>query len=212
MEIDCLVLSLFETNCYVLRRDSFSVRCLVIDAGLEPNGMLEYLAARNFEPAAVILTHGHADHIGGVEGIKSKYPQAKIYVHQADGSMLGDEQRNLSLMTGCRVNCPQADILLNDGDIIDEDGIKLSVIHTPGHTPGGICLYSQTEQSLFCGDSLFAESIGRADFPGGDMRQLVESVRKRLFVLPDTTVAYPGHGPRTTIEHEKKYNPFMKSC
>ena len=210
MEIDCLVLSLYETNCYVLRKDSDVSKSLIIDTGLDPNGMLEYLTAKKYEPAAVVLTHGHADHIGGVEGIKSEYPKAKIYVHQEDESALCDEQKNLSFVTGSRINCPKADILLKDGDIIDEAQIKLKVLHTPGHSPGGISLYSQENQILFSGDTLFADSIGRTDFPGGDMRQLVQSVKERLFVLPDATIVYPGHGPQTTIGNEKKYNPFVK--
>ena len=147
---------------------------------------------------------------GGVEGIKSEYPKAKIYVHQEDESALCDEQKNLSFITGGRINCPGADILLKDGDIIDEAQIKLKVLHTPGHSPGGISLYSQENQILFSGDTLFADSIGRTDFPGGDMRQLVQSVKERLFVLPDATIVYPGHGPQTTIGNEKKYNPFVK--
>ncbi len=211
MEINCLVLGLYETNCYVLREDSAVSQCLIIDTGLDPNGMLEYLTAKKLQPVAVVLTHGHADHIGGVEGIKSNYAETVIYVHQADESMLTNEQKNLSLITGCTVNCPQADVLLKDGDIIDEAQIRLTVLHAPGHSPGGICLYSQDQQFLFSGDTLFADSIGRTDFPGGSMPQLVRSIRERLFVLPDTTVVYPGHGSQTTIGHEKKYNPFVKN-
>jgi len=99
---------------------------------------------------------------------------------------------------------------LQDKETIEFAGISLTVIHTPGHTPGGICLYCQDEGVVFAGDTLFAESIGRTDFPGGSMSQLAESVRTRLFVLPDATRVYPGHGPDTTIGHEKKFNPFVK--
>jgi hydroxyacylglutathione hydrolase len=212
MEVDCLVLGLYETNCYVLRKDTSAGRCLVIDTGLEPNGMLEYLTAKKYEPAAVVLTHGHADHIGGVEGIKSRYPQTVIYVHQDDESILTDTQKNLSFITVSSVNCPDVDVLLKDCDIIEQAEIKLTVMHTPGHSPGGISLYSQDKQILFSGDTLFADSIGRTDFPGGSMPQLVRSIREKLFVLPDATIVYPGHGPQTTIGHEKKFNPFVKSC
>jgi glyoxylase-like metal-dependent hydrolase (beta-lactamase superfamily II) len=211
MEVDSLVLGLYETNCYVLRKDSAVSECLIIDTGLDPNGMLEYLTAKKLQPAAVVLTHGHSDHIGGVEGIKSKYTETKIYVHQADESMLTDAHKNLSLITGCTIDCPKADVLLKDGDIVDEAQIKLTVLHTPGHSPGGISLYFQDNQILFSGDTLFADSIGRTDFPGGDMQQLVRSIRERLFVLPGSTVVYPGHGPQTSIGHEKKYNPFVKN-
>jgi hydroxyacylglutathione hydrolase len=211
MEVDFLVLGLYETNCYVLRKDPEVSQCLIIDTGLDPNGMLEYLTAKKYELAAVVLTHGHADHIGGVEGIKNRYPRTVVYVHRDDESMLTDAQRNLSFITGSTVNCPGADVLLKDGDIIDEAQIKLTVLHTPGHSPGGICLYSQEEQVLFGGDTLFADSIGRTDFPDGDMPQLVRSIREKLFVLPEETVVYPGHGPQTTIGREKRFNPCVKN-
>lgn len=211
MEVDCLVLGLYETNCYVLRKEANLSRCLIIDTGLEPNGMLEYLTAKKLRPVAVVLTHGHADHIGGAEGIKREYPETKIYVHREDEHILTDRQKNLSFITGRAVNCPSTDVLLEDSDIIDEAQLKLTVLHTPGHSPGGISLYAQDEQILFSGDTLFADSIGRTDFPGGNMTQLVHSIKERLFVLPDATVVYPGHGPQTTIGQEKKSNPFVKN-
>ena len=210
MEIDSLVLGLYETNCYVLRADKTGSECVIIDSGLEKNAMVEYLTARNLQPTAIILTHGHVDHIGGAAGIKARYPQARVYVHQADAPMLGNPQDNLSLFAGVTIGSPAADVQVKDGDIIDEARIKLAVLHTPGHTPGGISLYARQEASVFSGDALFADSVGRTDFPGGSMEQLVQSIKKKLFVLPDQTVVYPGHGPSTTIAHEKKHNPFLK--
>jgi len=210
MEIDCLVLGLYETNCYVLRKDAGDGKCVIIDTGLDADGMVEYLTAKKLDPAAVILTHGHADHIGGVAGVKDKWPDAVIYVHQADASMLTNVNENLSLLTGVAVESPPADVLLKDGDIVDEAQIKLMVLHTPGHTPGGISLYAQQDALVFSGDTLFADSVGRTDFPGGDMQQLVRSIKTKLFILPEATVVYSGHGPQTSIGHEKKHNPFLK--
>ena len=210
MEIDSLVLGLYETSCYVLRKDTTQSECVVIDTGLDADGMVEYLAAKKLEPAAIILTHGHADHIGGVAKVKGKYPDAGIYIHQADASMLTNHQDNLSSFAGVTIEAPEADVQVKDGDIIDEAQIKLTVIHTPGHTPGGMSLLCRDEAVVFTGDTLFADSVGRSDFPGGSMLRLIESIKTRLFVLPDETVVYPGHGPKTNIGHEKKHNPFVK--
>jgi glyoxylase-like metal-dependent hydrolase (beta-lactamase superfamily II) len=112
-------------------------------------------------------------------------------------------------MAGSSFTAGKADRLIDEGDTIDKAGIRLRVIHTPGHTPGGICLYSEKDGVIFVGDTLFAGSIGRTDFPNGDMRQLIEGIKHKLLVLPDDTVVYPGHGPETTIGREKTDNPFL---
>jgi glyoxylase-like metal-dependent hydrolase (beta-lactamase superfamily II) len=124
--------------------------------------------------------------------------------------MLTNAEGNLSSFAGVMIESPEADVQVKDGDIIDEAQIKLTVIHTPGHTPGGMSLLSQDEAIVFSGDTLFADSVGRSDFPGGSMPRLIKSIKTRLFVLPDETVVYPGHGPKTNIGHEKKHNPFVK--
>ncbi len=124
--------------------------------------------------------------------------------------MLTDPEANLSGLAGAAVATEPADVLLQDGDMVEEAGIKLKVLHTPGHTPGGICLYAESEGLVFAGDTLFADSVGRTDFPGGDMDQLIDGIRTKLFTLPDQTVVYPGHGMRTTIGREKRANPFVR--
>jgi len=124
--------------------------------------------------------------------------------------MLGDPRKNLSLFVGGSFSTGQADVLVEDGDQIDLAAITLRVLHTPGHTPGGICLYAAQDGMVFSGDVLFAGGIGRSDFPGGDEDQLIDSIRTKLFTLPDATVVYPGHGMRTTIGREKRTNPYVR--
>ena len=123
--------------------------------------------------------------------------------------LLTEPLTNLSAMTGMAFRTDPQDAVLREGDVIEQAGIKLLVFHTPGHTPGGICLYSRDDGVAFVGDTLFADSIGRTDFPGGSMSQLLSSVKEKLFTLPDETEVYPGHGPATTIAQEKDHNPFF---
>jgi glyoxylase-like metal-dependent hydrolase (beta-lactamase superfamily II) len=124
--------------------------------------------------------------------------------------MLENSYSNLSTMMGAAFSTEPADFSLEDGRVIEQAGVKLQVLHTPGHTPGGICLYSKDEGTVFTDDTLFAESIGRTDFPGGSLEQLLKSVREKLFTLPDDTIVYPGHGPSTTIAQEKTHNQFFQ--
>jgi hydroxyacylglutathione hydrolase len=209
MKIDRLTLGDFETNCYVVRRDESAEDCLVIDTGLDSREMIAFLARHRLTPQAVILTHGHVDHIAGLAVLRSEFPQAKVCIHSLDSPMLTDPEANLSQMAMRPFRTAPADVLLEEGDMIEEAGIVLRVLHTPGHTPGGICLYAETEGVVFAGDTLFADGIGRTDFPGGDLEQLLDSIRTKLFVLPDRTEIHPGHAMRTTIGREKASNPFL---
>jgi len=127
-----------------------------------------------------------------------------------DTEMLAEPYTNLSAMTGESFKIEPAEFSLEEDDVIDQADVKLSVLHTPGHTPGGICLYSKDEGIVFTDDTLFADSIGRTDFPNGSMSQLLKSIREKLFTLPDETKVYSGHGPITTIAHEKEHNPFLQ--
>ncbi|MFH1371220.1 MAG: MBL fold metallo-hydrolase [Planctomycetota bacterium] len=209
MKIDRLVLGEFETNCYVLRSDKQATECLIIDTGLDVGPLLAFLEQHKLSPDAVVLTHGHIDHIAGVDTLRTKFPTLSTYIHKLDAELLTDAVGNLSFMTGESVSTGKADHLVEEPDIIERAGIKLRVIHTPGHTSGGICLYAEQNGILFVGDTLFAGSIGRTDFPGGDMEKLIEGIKQKLLVLPDKTVVYPGHGPQTTIKREKTHNPFL---
>jgi hydroxyacylglutathione hydrolase len=210
MKIDRLVLGAYETNCYVLRSSEAVKDCLIIDTGLGAQKLIKFLYENTLNPVAVVLTHGHIDHIEGVATLRAEFPDIKVYIHKLDAEMLSEPYTNLSAMTGAAFSVEPADFLLEEHSIIEQAGIKLSVIHTPGHTPGGICLYSKDEGTVFTDDTLFADSIGRTDFPNGDTKQLLQSIREKLFTLPDYTKVYSGHGPATTIAHEKKYNPFLR--
>jgi glyoxylase-like metal-dependent hydrolase (beta-lactamase superfamily II) len=210
MKIDRLILGAFETNCYVLRDSATGTDCLIIDPGLEAEQLIDFLEARKLKPVAVILTHGHADHIAGVALLRQNFPDVKVCAHKDDAQMLIEPEHNLSAFAGEPIKAGPADLLLQDGDTIEQAGVKLQVLHTPGHTPGGICLYSENEQIVFTDDTLFAESVGRTDFPGGSMSQLLKSIQQKLLQLPEETKVYPGHGPATTIAHEKAENPFLR--
>jgi len=210
MKIDRLILGAYETNCYVLRNCEAAKDCLIIDAGLGASKLINFLKEHELNPLAVVLTHGHIDHIAGVAALRTEFPDIKVYIHKLDADMLTEPHTNLSAMTGANFSIEPADFSLDEQSIIAQAGVKLSVLHTPGHTPGGICLYSKDEGVVFTDDALFADSIGRTDFPNGSMSQLLKSIREKLFTLPDETKVYPGHGPITTMAHEKAHNPFLQ--
>ena len=155
----------------------------------------------------IINTHGHADHILGNVRVKQA-TNAPILIHKDDADMLPSAQKNLSAWIGAGVSCGEGDRLIKDGDKIVIGDFEFKVIHTPGHTPGGICLL--TEGVLFSGDTLFAESVGRSDFPGGSHHKLITSIKEKLMVLDDDVKVLPGHGPGSTIGWERKMNPFIQ--
>jgi glyoxylase-like metal-dependent hydrolase (beta-lactamase superfamily II) len=144
-----------------------------------------------------------------VDALRRHFAGIRVYIHKLDSELLSDAVGNLSFMTGLSMTADPADVALEEGDVIDQAGIKLKVVHTPGHTPGGICLYEKDDGVVFVGDTLFAGSVGRTDFPTGNMRQLIQSIKDKLLILPAETKVYPGHGPATTIAAEKADNPFL---
>ncbi len=210
MIVDTLILGAYETNCFVIRSNDAAKDCLVVDPGLEAGPLIDFLKEHTLNPVAIILTHGHIDHIAGVALLRETFPDIKVYIHALEARMLTDSYTNLSAMHGMPFTTEPEDVVLNEPDTIELAGITLRVLHTPGHTPGGICLYSVDDGVAIVGDTLFAGSIGRTDFPGGSESQLLSGVKEKLFNLPGETKVYPGHGPATTIGQEKAYNPFFR--
>jgi len=157
-------------------------------------------------PEAVVLTHGHFDHILAVEEIRRAFKEITVYAAEKEAKLLGDPRLNLTASYGTGVTL-SPDHLVKDGDILELAGFKWQVIETPGHTEGSVCLWIKEEEVLISGDTLFAESLGRTDFPTGSSADIIRSIKERLFVLPDDTMVYPGHGEPTTIGHEKTHNP-----
>jgi len=210
MKIEHLILGSYETNCYILRENEAVKDCMIVDTGLEAEPLIDFLKAGELNPVAAVFTHGHIDHITGIPLLRENYPHIRIYIHKLDARMLTRATSNLSVLAGRIFRTKPADELVEEGDVIEAAGVKLEVFHTPGHTQGGISLYSKDEKILFSGDTLFAGSVGRTDMPGGNMRKLIEGIREKLLPLPEETLVYPGHGPATTIGQEKVRNPFLQ--
>jgi len=182
---------------------------IIIDPGDEAGRIADDVRAAKLAITHIVLTHGHVDHIGALEQTRKTFPDAKVAIHPDDAPLLERPSLNLSLFFGGGIKCAPADLLLREGDAIDVAGVRASVIHVPGHTPGGICLHLPDAGVVFTGDVLFAGGIGRSDFPGGNESQLIDGIRAKLLALPPDTVVYPGHGPASTIGEEKDGNPFL---
>ena len=206
-----VVSELFGQNAYVAAlsgRDD----CLVVDPGFDTATLVERLQSDHLTPKAVLVTHGHADHIAGIASVKAHWPDCPIIAGKNEAEKLTDPKLNLSHDFGFPIVSPAADILVADGEALSVAGLELQVREIPGHSSGHVVfiLKTGTPWRVFVGDVIFSGSVGRTDFPDGDFELLAEGIRAKLYSLPDETLLLPGHGPATTVGREKTSNPFVR--
>ncbi len=206
MKVALLPSGPLRVNTYIAV-DEATNKAFMVDPGGYDTEMIKYIAENKMELEYIILTHGHEDHMAGVNEYKDMFPNVKVVAHIDEFPML-ENARPEMVRTGFPI-CFTPDIAIHDGDTLMVGDVELKFFHTPGHTLGGMCIYVEADRDLYSGDTLFQQSIGRTDFPGGSFKQITESI-KRLYQLPDDTRVLPGHMGLTTIEHEKENNPFVR--
>ena len=212
MKINHYVVGPVQTNCYVVINEK-NKECFIIDPGASAKQLAERIRKDGLTPVAVLLTHGHFDHAGAAEELAEEFG-IKIYAHEAEKDTLENPQKNVSWMMGASETY-HANVFLKDEEVLTLAGFEIKVLHTPGHTEGGCCYYIETEAVIFTGDTLFAQSVGRTDFPGGSMSQIVRSIQEKLLTLSEAgnletdIMVYPGHNEPTTIETERMNNPYL---
>jgi hydroxyacylglutathione hydrolase len=200
----------FGENTYVVFRPG-TADCLVVDPGFEPDAVVAAIEKCGLEPRAILLTHGHSDHIAGNGFLRERWPGLPILIGRHDAPKLTDPEQNLSAPFGLALTSPPADRLLDDGETLDLAGLALEVREIPGHSRGHVVFVvgGCDPPVVIGGDVLFHGSVGRTDFPDGDAAALAAGIRGRLYTLPDDTLVLPGHGPPTTVGHERRHNPFV---
>lgn len=203
MVLKCLPNGMFGSNCYIIGENGEGA---VIDPGVNCAGITGAADALGLQIKHIIITHGHIDHICSMDELREK-TGARLSIHENDAAALGDDRYNGSALFGEAAVFNSADELLKDGSKITIGGLTLEIIHTPGHSPGCICI--KTGNMVFTGDTLFRRSIGRTDLGNGNFEDIIDSINNRLMTLDDSTVVYPGHGPSTTIGYEKRNNSFL---
>lgn len=206
MKVEKFVTGIISTNCYLVINED-TKQAVVIDPAACPSYLMSHIKSEGLKIEAILLTHGHFDHIMGIDGFLSEF-DVPVYVHEEDADAMEDPVLNQSSTYTSGYTFGKARYL-RDRQTLELAGYTFQVIHTPGHTKGGCCYYVASEDVLFSGDTLFQNSVGRTDFVNSSTSDLVHSVREKLFLLPDDTMVYPGHMGETKIGHEKKYNPYV---
>jgi hydroxyacylglutathione hydrolase len=214
LSLDRVTLGPFETNCYIVRQAPSKPGdpCWIVDAGFDPGPLIERIRELGLKPELLILTHAHVDHIAGVDEVLRAFPGTPVLIHSAEADWLSDPVKNLGLMMGMRITAQGPTRTLAHNEQLRLGGTAWRILHTPGHSPGGITLHCEGAHLAVVGDTLFAGSIGRTDFPGSDLATLETSIRERLYSLPPETTIHPGHGPSTTIAKERLSNPFVRAA
>ncbi len=208
MTIKGWVLGDLLTNCFLLIDDK-SKETALIDPAFFHEEIAKFIEDNELKLKYIIATHGHIDHIGGIDIFKDRF-SSYVVAHEKEADIFGSVTKNLSLWLGRAVKIQEPHILVKDGDILKLGEVKLHILHTPGHTPGSISIWIPEEKAVIVGDLLFYGSVGRTDLPGGNFPQLIRSIKKKIFKLPPDTKVYPGHGLYTTIAEEMEKNPFLK--
>ena len=207
MKVMRVLLPVCAMNCYLAINEKTN-ESIIVDPGSSPDRIKKAVEQSGTTPVAILITHGHFDHVGALNEIVDTY-NIKAYAYEGERETLADPELNLSASMLFQAKSFKADELLKDNQEFDIAGLHIKCLATPGHTAGGCCFYFSEEGILFTGDTLFCGSVGRTDFPGGSMSQLVGSVKNKLMTLPEDTICYPGHESATTIGDERIYNPYL---
>lgn len=206
MKIEKFVTGIISTNCYVVSNED-TKEAVIVDPAACPPSILNYIKEAELKIVAILLTHGHFDHTMGLNGFLEKF-EVPVYAHEQEENTLKDPLLNLSKSYTSGFSFSGA-AYIRDGQVLPLAGYDFRVLYTPGHTPGGVCYYVEEEKVLFSGDTLFQSSVGRTDFPGSSMSDLIRGIREKILTLPDDVKVYPGHMGETMVGYEKEHNPFV---